>query len=101
MDNAFFGDDELFDEGKVPDLVVDTGTSYCSLHKDALHRVKRNLHHKYGLGKPKLNHEHNWEFHCTQEQYDKVPDLSWKIKGTQYILPKKDWLPRRDHHCML
>jgi hypothetical protein len=101
MKNAYFGSTNLFDEGHVPDVIIDTGTSYCSLHKDAIDRIQYDMVHKYGLGEGHYNHVHNWEHSCTEEQYEAIPDLSWEMQGTVYTLPKRDWLPRRHGSCMI
>ncbi len=88
MDNVNFGATHLFDEDAVPDIVVDTGTSYVSLHKGAIKRLQKSLVEDYGFGKGVLNHVANWEHSCTEEQYNSIPDLEWHIHGTAYKLPK-------------
>ena len=94
-----FGDQKLELDPTV--MLPDTGTSFISLPEKTMNNLLSIMHEEYGTGKPKLYPVGLWGAHCTVEQYDAMPDLTFTIDDTQYVISKHQYMINRNGHCVL
>ena len=94
-----FGDTTLELDPTV--MLPDTGTSFISLPEKTMNNLLSIMHEVYGTGKPKLYPVGLWGAHCTVEQYDAMPDLTFTIDDTAYVISKHQYMINRNGHCVL
>lgn len=59
------------------------------------------MHDVYGTGEPKLYPVGLWGAQCTVEQFDAMPDLTFTIETTDYVISKHQYIINRNGHCVL
>ena len=82
-------------------MLPDTGTSFISLPEKTMNNLLSIMHEVYGTGEPKLYPVGLWGAHCTVEQYDAMPDLTFTIEKTEYVISKHQYMINRNGHCVL
>lgn len=82
-------------------MLPDTGTSFISLPEKTMNSLLSVMHDVYGTGEPNLYPVGLWGARCTVEQYDAMPDLTFTIDSTQYVISKHQYLINRNGHCVL
>jgi len=94
-----FGDDILELDPTV--MLPDTGTSFISLPEKTMNNLLSIMHEEYGTGKPKLYPVGLWGARCSVEQFDAMPDLTFTIDQTEYVISKHQYMINRNGHCVL
>jgi len=94
-----FGNDVLNLDKTV--MLPDTGTSFISLPEKTMNHLLTIMHEHYGTEKPKLYPVGLWGARCTVEQYDAMPDLTFTLDSTDYIISKHQYMINRNGHCVL
>jgi len=82
-------------------MLPDTGTSFISLPERTMEHLLAIMHEEFGTEKPKLYPVGLWGARCSLESYEAMPDLTFMIDQTAYVISKKQYMANRNGHCVL